>query len=340
MADLPPCRLQMFETPFAHTGVDYFGPFLVKQRRSEIKRYGCIFTCMTTRAIHLEVAPDLTVSSFLNAFRRFVSRRGPIQCMYSDNGTNFVGSEKVLRQSIEAWNKEHINSNLRQRGILWKFNPPGASHMGGSWERMIRTVRQLLEGSISKRDLDDDALHTLFLEVEAMINSRPLTDVSVDVNAELPLTPNHLLRVDPSIGLPPMLTDAADNYARQRYRIVQLVADEFWKRWVEEYPRTLFTRRKWNQRRDNIALDDIVLIMDHFLPRGQWPLGRVVKLYPDSLGVVRIVDVKAATGVLKRPISKLCVIVKSNSDEQVEANLPSHVPEGADSPADLSSSAG
>ena len=105
MADLPPARLQMFQPPFSHTGVDYFGPFLVRQRMSEVKRYGCIFTCLTVRAVYLEVAPDLTTTSFINALRRFVARRGPVQHIYSDNGTNFVGSERVLKDSIAAWNQ-------------------------------------------------------------------------------------------------------------------------------------------------------------------------------------------------------------------------------------------
>ena len=100
MADLPPARLQMFKTPFAHTGVDYFVPYLIKQRRSEVKRYGCIFMCLTTRAVHLKVAQDMTTSAFINALRRFVARRGPVQHLYSDNGSNFVGSEKVLQKSM------------------------------------------------------------------------------------------------------------------------------------------------------------------------------------------------------------------------------------------------
>ena len=316
MADLPPARLQMFETPFSHTGVDYFGPFLIKQRRSEVKRYGCIFTCMTTRGVHLEVAPDMTTSTFINALRRFIARRGPIEHIYSDNGSNFVGSEKVLQKSIKAWNQRQIHQKLRQQGIQWSFNPPGASHMGGAWERMIRLVRQILTSLLPGKNLDDDGLCTLLTEVEAMINSRPLTDVSTKSDDPLPLTPNHLLKMDPSIGLPPTLTALSDVYARERYRVVQYVADEFWRRWVEEYPRTLFTRRKWNERRENIALGDIVLIVDTFLPRGQWPMGRVVKLYPDSCGVVRIVDVKSATGILRRPISKLCVIAKFNYDSK------------------------
>ena len=315
MADLPPARLKMFESPFAHTGVDYFGPFVVKQRRSDVKRYGCIFTCMTTRAVHLEVAPDLTTSAFINALQRFVARRGPVHHVYSDNGSNFIGAEKVLRQSIQSWNQRQIYQHLRQEGIQWTFNPPGASHMGGAWERMIRLVRQIFVSLLSGKRLDDDGLHTLLLEVESIINSRPLTNCSGDPEDPLPFTPNHLLKVDPSVGLPPTLTALSDVFARERYRVVQYVADEFWRRWVEEYPKTMFPRRKWNERRVNLGLGDIVLLVDSFTPRGQWPLRRVVKLYPDSEEVVRIVDVKTTSGILKRPITKLCVIVKAREKE-------------------------
>ena len=107
----------MFQPPFSHTGMDYFGPFLVRQRRSQVQRYGCIFICLTVRAVHLEVAPDLTTASFINALRRFVARRGPVRHIYSDNGTNFVGSERVLKDSIAAWNQQQISQDLRQKEI-------------------------------------------------------------------------------------------------------------------------------------------------------------------------------------------------------------------------------
>ena len=113
MAELPPARLQSGEPPFTHTGSDCFGPFIVKHKRSELKRYGCIFICMTTRAIHLEVLPDLTTNSFINALRRFIARRGPVTHLYTDKGSNFVGAERILREKIQAWNREKINEYLR-----------------------------------------------------------------------------------------------------------------------------------------------------------------------------------------------------------------------------------
>ena len=192
MAELPFARLQTNEAPFSQTGVDYFGPFMVRQRRSTIKRYGCLFTCLTTRAVHLEMAADLSTSSFINTLRTFIARRGPIKHIFSDNRTNFVGSNKALQAAVKDWNQRQIHVCLRQKSINWSFNPPGASHMRGSWERMIRTVRKILMVLLPRYTIDDDTLHTLLLEVESMVNSRPLC-VSVAPGSETPLTPNHLL---------------------------------------------------------------------------------------------------------------------------------------------------
>ena len=117
--------------------------------------------------------------------------------------------------------------------------------MGGAWKRMVGVVKQIFKAILLGKSLDDDALHTILLEVETMVNSRPLTDVLVDPGSNFPLTPNHLLRISPAIGPPLKVIDKPDVYARQRHRLVQFVADEFWRRWVLEYPRTLFTRSKW-----------------------------------------------------------------------------------------------
>ena len=318
MAELPTARLQINEPPFSCTGVDYFGPLLVRQGRSNKKRYGCLFTCLTSRAIHLELAADLTTSSFINAFRRFIARRGSVvQRIISDNATNFVGCNREFRAAIKDWNQQQIHNCLRQRNIEWTFNPPGASHMGGSWERMIRTVRRIMMAVISGQGVTDDSLHTILLEVEAMVNSRPLC-ISLEPGSDVPLTPNHLLRVEPSVGLAPIRTTSNDCYARQRYRLVQRVADQFWARWVDEYAKTIMLRKKWHEPKRNLCEGDIVLVLDSNAPRGHWPIGKVIKTYPDKQDVVRSVTVKTALGESKRPITKLCVILQAGSHEEEE----------------------
>lgn len=124
MADLPSERVTPNEPPFTRVGVDYFGPFEVKSRRSIVKRYGVIFTCLAIRAIHIEVAPSLDTDSFINALRRFTARRGQVKELRSDNGKNFVGAERELRVAIKEWNQCKINDVLLQKGIKWTFNPP------------------------------------------------------------------------------------------------------------------------------------------------------------------------------------------------------------------------
>ena len=125
------------EPPFTHVGVDYFGPLYVRQGRSNVKRYGCLFTRLAVRAVHIEVVHSLDTDGFINALRRFVSLRGCPTTIFSDNGTNFRAGEKELRESLSEWNQTTIYDFLRQKKIIWKFNPPGESHMGGAWERII-----------------------------------------------------------------------------------------------------------------------------------------------------------------------------------------------------------
>ena len=286
---------------------------MVKQGRGTRKRYGCLFTCLTTRAIHSEVAIDLTTSAFINCFRRFFARRGPVKHMFSDNATNFVSCNREFREAVGEWNKHQIHTALRQKEIEWTFNPPEASHMGGSWERMIRTVRKILMVLIPKYTVMDDLLHTILLEVEEMVSSRPLC-LSLEPGSNVPLTPNHLLRIDPSIGLPPIKTSPDDCYAHQCYRLVQLVADQFWIRWVQEYAKTIILRKKWHEQKRNLLKQDVVLVLDSNSPRGHWPLGQVLETFPDKLGVVRSVRVKTACGETRKPISKLCVILQVDAE--------------------------
>lgn len=180
MADLPHNRITPDEPPFSRVGLDCFGPFEVKRGRAVVKRYGLIFTCLAMRAIHLEVLSSLDTDSFINGFRRFVARRGQVLEIRSDNGTNFVGAERELRKAIENLNHNLINDVLLQKSVKWVFNPPAASHHGGAWERLIRSVRKVLNSILKTQTLDEESLVTVFCEAEAIVNSRPLTKASTD----------------------------------------------------------------------------------------------------------------------------------------------------------------
>ncbi|XP_065941388.1 uncharacterized protein [Magallana gigas] len=166
MANLPKDRIVPDEPPFSRVGVDYFGPFEVKQKRSRVKRYGVIFTCLASRAVHLEVAASLDTDSYINALRRFIARRGQGTKIRSDNGTNFVGAERELARSIQEWNQHQIQNSMLQKNVDWQFNPPAGSHHGGVWERIIRIIRKAMNSVLREQTLDDEGLNTLMCEIE------------------------------------------------------------------------------------------------------------------------------------------------------------------------------
>ena len=174
MSELPSDRLQE-SPPFTYCGVDIFGPFTIKNYRKELKRYGVMFTCLCSHAIHIEVAQSLETDSFTLLLRRFIRRQGNICLMRSDNGTNFVGAIKELQKAFQEMDHNQISQNLqrhRANWITWIKNPPTAGHMGGVWGWQIRTARSILNALLkTHRSLNDEELHTLLIEVEAIVNS-------------------------------------------------------------------------------------------------------------------------------------------------------------------------
>ncbi|XP_032226972.1 uncharacterized protein LOC116610277 [Nematostella vectensis] len=191
MAPLQLARVTPDNPPFTFVGIDYFGPIQVKVKRSYVRRYGCVFSCLTMRAVHIE----LTTDSFLQAFSRFVSRRGPPREVFSDNGTNFKGAEEDVREALKTWNQDRIRDTLRENKIEWHFNPPKASHTGRLWERMIGSIRRILRVLLANQTVDDEILSTMMAETENILNDRPLTRITADPNDLEPLTPNKLLLV-------------------------------------------------------------------------------------------------------------------------------------------------
>lgn len=318
MADLPKERITGSLPVFANTGTDYFGPFYTKHGRKEEKIYGVIFTCMNSRAIHIELSHNLTTDSFLNALRRFIARRGNVRYMVSDNGTNLTGGNTELKNSIDQWNEGAIDTWMKQRNIEWKFNTPNASHFGGFFEREIRSIRKVFNSVMMEQNvkLTFEELHTLMCEVESTLNSRPLTEISDDCGDLEPLTPNHLLLLNNFATFPPGVFVQEDIYARKRWRQVQYLSNLFWTRWKKEYVVLLQNRQKWIEETTNFAIDDIVLISDVNLPRNNWPLGRIIAVNKDSKNLVRSCSVRISkcknsslsgfyTSTVERPITKL-----------------------------------
>ena len=288
MADLPVDRVSP-APPFTYCAVDLFAPFVIREGRRELKRYGCLFTCLACRAIHIETTNSLDTASFINALRRFIARRGNIRELRSDSGTNFVGAERELNEARKSIDCESVSRFLSQQGadfIKWKRNPPSASHMGGVWERQIRSVRAVLSSLLKQHGhlLDDELFRTLLTEVEAVVNGRPLTVESLsDPDGPCPLTPNHLLTMKNSVILPPPgVFEKPDLYCRQRWRRVQHIANEFWTRWNKEYLASLQPRSKNISVSRNFQVGDIVLVKDDNLSRNQWPMAKVVDVHMDN----------------------------------------------------------
>ena len=154
-----------------------------------------IFTCLASRAVHLEMAHSLDTDLCINAHRRFICRRGQVNELRSDNGTNFIATEWELKEALKAWNQDKINKALQQKGVKWTFNPPAAAHHGGVWERLIRSLKRILLSV--KLTKDDESLITVMCEVEAILNNRPLTTVSDDPNERWPQTTYCYLECSP-----------------------------------------------------------------------------------------------------------------------------------------------
>ena len=307
MGPLPACRLTPGHAPFHYTGVDYMGPIYVKSGRSTPKRYICVFTCLSIRAVHLEIAHSLDTSSFLQALSRFIGRRSKPSEIWSDNGTNFIGADRELREAVQGLESSNVHSAMLKYNIDWHFNPPAASHQGGVWERVIRTVRKVLYALTQDRVMNDEALHSFIVEVEQILNSRPITPLSSDPADDLPLTPKMLLTGRLHSELPLGQFIKADGY-RKSWKLIQLLADQFWSQWLKLYIPCLQKQQKWFKPCRNFAVGDIVLIVDDRCRRGSWPKGIVKEVFSDKEGRVRRVRVETSSSSLTRDIRNLSLL--------------------------------
>lgn len=238
MADLPAPRVKALEKPFTNTSVDYTGAILVKITNGRgyrtHKAYVAIFVCMATKAIHIEAVTDMTAEAFIAAFRRFVSRRGVVRNLYSDNGTNFVRSNKILQENmlnVDEKYDEAICEELAKSGTKWHFSPPGAPHFNGLAEAAVKSVKLHLKKTIADSKLTFEELCTLLAQIEACVNSRPLCALSSDPNDLSILTPAHFL-VGETLIAPPEQNHLETKVSwLTRWQRVQQMAQLFWKRW-------------------------------------------------------------------------------------------------------------
>ena len=257
--------------------------------------------------MHLELAFGLDTGAFLNAFYRMVNRRGLPQEVVSDNGGNFVGAEKELRELAKNLDEDKIQRSVANKGIRWHFNPPLAPHFGGVHEIMIKAAKRAIFAILGSADVNDEELMTAFTGAEALINSRPLTYQSANPSDDVPLTPNHFLRGQIGGQFAPESVDDNKNLnIKKRWRRIQELVKHFWRRWMREWLPNLNSRKKWLKTQRNLQVGDIVLLISPDAPRGQWPLARVIEVYPGEDGRVRVAKVQVGRNTLTRSISKLC----------------------------------
>ncbi|XP_022799900.1 uncharacterized protein LOC111337801 [Stylophora pistillata] len=185
MADLPALRLAPYTPPFYHTACDDFGPYSVKIGRNKTtKHYGAIFTCLNTRAVHLEMAVDCSTMEFLQVLSRFLAIRGQPAVLISDNGAQFVGAERELSEMVRGFSREEIQEFCAEKSVHWKFTTPAAPHENGCAESLVKTCKNALKRAIGSQVLAPFELYTVFLEVANLVNQRPIgrirnaTDVS------------------------------------------------------------------------------------------------------------------------------------------------------------------
>ncbi|XP_006821278.1 uncharacterized protein LOC102807915, partial [Saccoglossus kowalevskii] len=294
MADLPKDRLEP-APPFTYCGMDCFGPFIIKERRCKVKRYGVIFTCLALRAVHIETIEEMSTDAFINSLCSFIAIRRPVRHIRCDRGSNFIGAKNELYREMQALDKETIQDTLQSVQCDFIFNSPASSHMGGVWERQIRSVRNMLAGILeqAKARLNTSSLRTFLYESMAIVNSRPLTTEQLnDPMGPTPLSPNQLLTMKSDVVAPPPGNFVKEDlYARKRWRTVQYLSNLFWTRWRKEYLINLQSRQKWQKTKRNIQVGDIVLLQEADTIRSHWRLAKAIETINDKDGLVRRVKI-------------------------------------------------
>lgn len=319
MAELPAVRVRPAR-PFDAVGIDLAGPINIKitdklnlNTRSkasipEIKGYIVVFVCMVTRAIHLEPVMDLSAEAFLQAYRRFTARRGFPRKVFSDNGTNLVATERILRQAVENWKQSSVQQFVRWNGTEWHFITPAAPHEGGLWEAAVKSMKHHLRRVVGTQKYSYEGISTLVACIEACLNSRPICALSDDPADLEALTPAHFLIGGP-IKLPiAEESDIPPATAKRLLKAIQAQTQAFWESWSEDCLHAMMNRPKWREAQNNLKPGQLVLIKNENLPPTFWAMGRILEVVKAKDGKVRSVKLKLKDSILYRSVRKLCVL--------------------------------
>ena len=304
MGDLPKARITVGHC-FQSVGLDFMGPFRVKVRRAVEKRWVCIFTCMKVRAVHLELVPDLTTSSFINCLERFVSTRpGPVEDIFCDNGTNFRGAERELKAAVKQFNQAVASSNPARadfmKNISWHFQPPSAPTWGGVFERLVGMTKRVFKGMSASEPYNEDVFRTVLSKAIGIMNRRPLTEITTDPDDFRALSPNDFLNpLTNDLRFQEVIPPSMVKVQRPSVRIWKQSRDrqfQFWVRWMREYVALLQTREKWQRPVPNLKVGELVYVVDDMNPRTSWPLARIEQVFPGEDGLVCRVQVRMPLG--------------------------------------------
>ena len=297
--------------PFEITGMDFTGALFVRNSGQENKAYICLFTCGLSRALHLEVVTDLSTETFLQAFRRFVSRKSLPSVMISDNASTFESAAEELRK---LFNSRELMETLSMRGVRWQFIPKRAPWYGGFWERLIGMTKTVVRKVLGRSFITLEALQTLTVEIEAVLNDRPLTYLSSDIVDPEPLTPSHLLYGRRITTLPHPITEDEEltdptyttgTMLRSRIQRREVLLQHFQNRWRREYLTALRESHKGGGVKDQaVKVGDIVLVHDD-VPRSRWQLAIIEELIKGLDGFTRAAKIRTKSGKTNRPIAKL-----------------------------------
>lgn len=307
MANLPKQRIQG-EYPFAHTACDYMGPILIANRKGRgskhIKAYVCIFVCLAVKAVHIELVTDLTKDCFIAALNRFIARRGLPVCLYSDNGTNFVGACNDLAKFLKHSN-QHLSSYAAQHSMDFKFSPAYSPHFNSMAESAVKSVKHHLKRILATAFLTYEEMNTLLVQIEAILNSRPITPLSCDPSDLVPLTPSHFLLGRTLTLLPSPQVHDDSLHLLPRYQRVQQLKAHFWDRFYHEYISELQKRVKWHRSNAELREGDMMIVKDDRLPPNRWVIGRITELHKGSDGIARVADLRTQTGTIRRAYNRL-----------------------------------
>ncbi|XP_035907317.1 uncharacterized protein LOC118510037 [Anopheles stephensi] len=317
VADLPKSRVTPTR-PFAVSGVDYCGPFLLKstvRNRSPTKAYIAIFVCFATRAVHIELVSDLTSTAFLSALRRFVARRGKVAELHSDNATTFKGAAHELHRiyrmlKIDEGDRRAIFDWCEENELVWKFIPPRAPHFGGLWEAAVKSAKRHLLKTIGVRSVTQENMLTLLAQVELCLNSRPLIPISDEPTDLEALTPGHFLIGSSMQAVPQVDLSKISPNRLKEYQLVQRQMQEIWARWYPEYLQQLQARAKHaNNTPVKLEVNQLVIVKEDNTPPAVWPKGRITALHPGKDGVVRVVTLRVGTGKeIVRAVSRIALL--------------------------------